>query len=116
MALNSHRYRERLIDEVKKCPVLYDTKHEHHRDIDVRDRCWLEISERLGANSKCKRLSTLYSCDSVCFGKNLGIDVGIVDVLFRAFLPYRAATVKEFVRGSMYTAMYTYLPISAAKQ
>ncbi|KOB73729.1 Bm8 interacting protein 2d-2, partial [Operophtera brumata] len=52
MALSSHRYRERLIDEVKKYPVLYDTKHEHHRDIDVRDRCWLEISERLGANSE----------------------------------------------------------------
>lgn len=45
--------RERLIDEVKKYPVLYDTKHEHHRDIDVRDRCWQEISERIGANSKC---------------------------------------------------------------
>ncbi|XP_059057757.1 uncharacterized protein LOC131851291 [Achroia grisella] len=52
MELNSRLYRERLIDEVKKYPVLYDTRHESHRDIDVRDRCWLEISERLGANSE----------------------------------------------------------------
>ncbi|XP_047032265.1 transcription factor Adf-1-like [Helicoverpa zea] len=50
--MNSRNYRERLIDEVKKYPVLYDTQHENHRDIDVRDRCWLEISERLGANSE----------------------------------------------------------------
>ncbi|XP_026741621.1 transcription factor Adf-1-like isoform X2 [Trichoplusia ni] len=50
--MNSRNYRERLIDEVKKYPVLYDTQHEHHRDIDVRDRCWLEISDRLGANSE----------------------------------------------------------------
>ncbi|KAJ8714794.1 hypothetical protein PYW08_004775 [Mythimna loreyi] len=50
--MNSRNYRERLIDEVKKYPVLYDTQHEHHRDIDVRDRCWLDISERLGANSE----------------------------------------------------------------
>ncbi|XP_045522052.1 uncharacterized protein LOC123712818 [Pieris brassicae] len=48
--MNTREYRERLIDEVKKNPVLYDTRHENHRDIDVRDRCWLEISERLGAN------------------------------------------------------------------
>ncbi|KAI8439057.1 hypothetical protein MSG28_012927 [Choristoneura fumiferana] len=27
-------YREKLIDEVKKYPVLYDTRHENHRDID----------------------------------------------------------------------------------
>ncbi|XP_014361412.2 transcription factor Adf-1 [Papilio machaon] len=46
----SREYRERLIDEVKKYPVLYDTRHENHRDIDVRDRCWTEISKRLGAN------------------------------------------------------------------
>ncbi|XP_063536847.1 uncharacterized protein LOC134746409 [Cydia strobilella] len=45
-------YREKLIDEVKKYPVLYDTRHENHRDIDVRDRCWAEISERLGENSE----------------------------------------------------------------
>ncbi|XP_049876243.1 uncharacterized protein LOC126373931 isoform X2 [Pectinophora gossypiella] len=44
--------RERLIDEVKKFPVLYDTRHEHHRDIDVRDRCWTEIATKLGANSE----------------------------------------------------------------
>lgn len=50
--MNSRNYRERLIDEVKKYPVLYDTRHENHRDIDVRDRCWLEISDRLGANSE----------------------------------------------------------------
>ncbi|KAJ0174898.1 hypothetical protein K1T71_010006 [Dendrolimus kikuchii] len=50
--MNSRQSRERLIDEVKKYPVLYDTRHENHRDIDVRDRCWLEISERLGANSE----------------------------------------------------------------
>ncbi|CAH1638942.1 unnamed protein product [Spodoptera littoralis] len=50
--MNSRHYRERLIDEVKKYPVLYDTQHENHRDIDVRDRCWLEISDRLGANSE----------------------------------------------------------------
>ncbi|CAK1550306.1 unnamed protein product [Leptosia nina] len=48
--MNTREYREKLIDEVKKYPVLYDTRHENHRDIDVRDRCWLEISERLGAN------------------------------------------------------------------
>lgn len=48
--MNSREYREKLIDEVKKYPVLYDTKHENHRDIDVRDRCWMEISQRLGAN------------------------------------------------------------------
>lgn len=52
MNSNSRQYRERLIDEVKKYPVLWDTKHENHRDIDVRDRCWLEISERMGANSE----------------------------------------------------------------
>ncbi|CAH0589313.1 unnamed protein product [Chrysodeixis includens] len=50
--MNSRNYRERLIDEVKKYPVLYDTQHENHRDIDVRDRCWQEISESLGANSE----------------------------------------------------------------
>ncbi|KAF9801338.1 hypothetical protein SFRURICE_018057 [Spodoptera frugiperda] len=50
--MNSRHYRERLIDEVKKYPVLYDTQHENHRDIAVRDRCWLDISERLGANSE----------------------------------------------------------------
>ncbi|KAF9421229.1 hypothetical protein HW555_002701 [Spodoptera exigua] len=50
--MSARNFRERLIDEVKKYPVLYDTQHEHHRDIDVRDRCWLEISERLGANSE----------------------------------------------------------------
>ncbi|VVC96564.1 unnamed protein product [Leptidea sinapis] len=48
--MNSREYREMLIDEVKKFPVLYDTRHENHRDIDVRDRCWMEISERLGVN------------------------------------------------------------------
>ncbi|XP_047535472.1 uncharacterized protein LOC126771681 isoform X2 [Nymphalis io] len=48
--MNAREYREKLIDEVKKYPVLYDTNHENHRDIDVRDRCWQEISERLGAN------------------------------------------------------------------
>ncbi|KAL4714359.1 hypothetical protein ACJJTC_009711 [Scirpophaga incertulas] len=52
MNINTRQYRERLIDEVKKYPVLYDTRHENHRDIDVRDRCWLEISEKLGANSE----------------------------------------------------------------
>ncbi|KAM3957526.1 uncharacterized protein ACR2FA_008495 [Aphomia sociella] len=52
MEMNGRQYRERLIDEVKKYPVLYDTRHESHRDIDIRDRCWLEISERLGANSE----------------------------------------------------------------
>ncbi|XP_030025720.1 transcription factor Adf-1 [Manduca sexta] len=52
MNSSSRQYRERLIDEVKKYPVLYDTRHENHRDIDVRDRCWLEISERLGVNSE----------------------------------------------------------------
>ncbi|XP_073961617.1 uncharacterized protein [Choristoneura fumiferana] len=45
-------YREKLIDEVKKYPVLYDTRHENHRDIDVRDRSWGEIAERLGENSE----------------------------------------------------------------
>ncbi|XP_045451344.1 uncharacterized protein LOC123660291 [Melitaea cinxia] len=50
--MNAREYREKLIDEVKKYPVLYDTNHENHRDIDVRDRCWQEISERLGANSE----------------------------------------------------------------
>ncbi|XP_075980082.1 uncharacterized protein LOC142979176 [Anticarsia gemmatalis] len=50
--MNTRNYRERLIDEVKKYPVLYDTRNENHRDIDVRDRCWLDISERLGANSE----------------------------------------------------------------
>ncbi|XP_023947026.1 uncharacterized protein LOC112052252 [Bicyclus anynana] len=48
--MNTREYREKLIDEVKKYPVLYDTRHENHRDIDVRDRCWMEISERFGAN------------------------------------------------------------------
>ncbi|XP_045775070.1 transcription factor Adf-1-like [Maniola jurtina] len=48
--MNTREYREKLIDEVKKYPVLYDTRHENHRDIDVRDRCWMEISDRLGAN------------------------------------------------------------------
>ncbi|XP_041982083.1 uncharacterized protein LOC121735350 [Aricia agestis] len=43
-------YREKLIDEVKKYPVLYDTSHENHRDIDIRDRCWVEIASRLGSN------------------------------------------------------------------
>lgn len=51
--MNSKEYREKLIDEVKKYPVLYDTNHENHRDVDVRDRCWQEISDRLGANCKC---------------------------------------------------------------
>ncbi|CAH0720595.1 unnamed protein product, partial [Brenthis ino] len=48
--MNARQYREKLIDEVKKYPVLYDTNHENHRDVDVRDRCWQEISDRLGAN------------------------------------------------------------------
>ncbi|XP_026753248.2 uncharacterized protein LOC113513453 [Galleria mellonella] len=52
MELNSRQCREKLIDEVKKYPVLYDTRHESHRDIDVRDQCWHEISERLGTNSE----------------------------------------------------------------
>lgn len=57
--MNAREYREKLIDEVKKYPVLYDTNHENHRDIDVRDRCWQEISERLGANSEyCSSLIT----------------------------------------------------------
>ncbi|XP_063829219.1 uncharacterized protein LOC135078621 [Ostrinia nubilalis] len=50
--MSSRQFRERLIDEVKKYPVLYDTRHENHRDIDIRDRCWSEISERLGGNSE----------------------------------------------------------------
>ncbi|RVE52345.1 hypothetical protein evm_002983 [Chilo suppressalis] len=50
--MSSRQNREKLIDEVKKYPVLYDTRHENHRDIDIRDRCWLEISEKLGANSE----------------------------------------------------------------
>ncbi|CAG9788470.1 unnamed protein product [Diatraea saccharalis] len=50
--MSSRQYREKLIDEVKKYPVLYDTRHENHRDIDIRDRCWLKISEKLGANSE----------------------------------------------------------------
>ncbi|XP_045500131.1 uncharacterized protein LOC123697669 [Colias croceus] len=50
--MNTREYREKLIDEVRKYPVLYDTRHENHRDIDVRDRCWQEISERLSANSE----------------------------------------------------------------
>ncbi|XP_072944660.1 uncharacterized protein [Epargyreus clarus] len=52
MEIDTKECRERLIDEVKKYPVLYDTKHENHRDVDVRDRCWMEISERIGANSE----------------------------------------------------------------
>lgn len=48
----TREYRERLIDEVKKFPVLYDTQHEAHRDIDARDRCWADIARRLGANSE----------------------------------------------------------------
>ncbi|XP_072944661.1 uncharacterized protein [Epargyreus clarus] len=50
MEINTKECKERLIDEVKRYPVLYDTKLENHRDIDVRDRCWMEISERMGAN------------------------------------------------------------------
>ncbi|CAG4944686.1 unnamed protein product [Parnassius apollo] len=49
--MSAREYREKLIDEVKKYPVLYDTWHENHRDIDVRDLCWTEISKRLGVNS-----------------------------------------------------------------
>ncbi|KAL0870840.1 hypothetical protein ABMA27_004684 [Loxostege sticticalis] len=52
MNMSSRQFREKLIDEVKKYPVLYDTRHENHRDIDIRDRCWSEISERLGGNSE----------------------------------------------------------------
>lgn len=59
--MNSRHYRERLIDEVKKYPVLYDTQHENHRDIAVRDRCWLDISERLGANSTYPAQHFLYN-------------------------------------------------------
>ncbi|XP_053610576.1 transcription factor Adf-1-like [Plodia interpunctella] len=43
-------YRERLINEVRQCPVLYDTGNENHRDINARDRCWQEISAKLGMN------------------------------------------------------------------
>lgn len=44
--------RELLIEEVKKYPVLYDTTHENHKDVESRDRCWLQISQRVGENSE----------------------------------------------------------------
>ncbi|XP_013196545.1 transcription factor Adf-1 [Amyelois transitella] len=48
--MSSRPYREKLINEVKKCPVLYDTRDENHRDINARDRCWQEISTKLGVH------------------------------------------------------------------
>ncbi|KAJ2945355.1 hypothetical protein O0L34_g154 [Tuta absoluta] len=45
-------FREQLIDEVKRFPVLYDTRHEHHRDNEVRDSCWAQIAATLDTSSE----------------------------------------------------------------
>ncbi|XP_048481983.1 uncharacterized protein LOC105387754 [Plutella xylostella] len=43
--------REKLIEQIQKYPILYNTNHENHRDNDLRDCAWNQIAEVLGVNS-----------------------------------------------------------------
>jgi len=44
---------EKLIEEVRKFPVLYDQTSEKYRNSEYKDRVWTNISTTLGVKGKC---------------------------------------------------------------
>lgn len=60
--------REKLIEQIQKYPILYNTNHENHRDNDLRDCAWNQIAEVLGVNSKLRHF---YKGYYVCYSTYL---------------------------------------------
>ncbi|KAG0716690.1 Transcription factor Adf-1 [Chionoecetes opilio] len=42
---------EKLIEEVRKCPCLYDMRLEEYRDLQRKDNCWERIAQNLHRNN-----------------------------------------------------------------
>jgi len=44
---------EKLIEEVREFPVLYDQTSEKYRNSEYKDRVWTNVSTTLGVKGKC---------------------------------------------------------------
>lgn len=49
---------ERIIELVRKHPILYDLSHEDYKNIRKKDKVWTKIGEELGENGKLKLIIT----------------------------------------------------------
>lgn len=58
---------ERLIEEVRKYPILYDQRHEKYRNTDYKERLWNTIATQLGTHGKAKSIFFIFSLKNVAY-------------------------------------------------
>ena len=58
----NHEYEERLAEEVRKFPVIYDKSHSEHKDKHVIENAWVAVTKALGLDaSKSKNTKNSFS-------------------------------------------------------
>lgn len=81
---------ERLIEEVRKFPVLYDQTNEKYRNTDYKDREWKKIATDLQAKGKIKiiRYFNIREIFIWCYFANRGYFFMLVFYRQGEFLPF----------------------------